>query len=57
VQKTGKLVFHRYGNEYFLSEVWTPGDEWGHRLSKTRREREIAATGSIHGSQTMIVLR
>jgi hypothetical protein len=35
VQKTGKLVFHRYGNEYFLSEVWTPGDEWGHRLSKT----------------------
>src|ERR1700688_1750074 len=21
----GKLVFHGYGNQYFLSEVWTPG--------------------------------
>jgi len=22
----GKLVFHKYGDKYFLSEVWTPGD-------------------------------
>lgn len=47
VQKTGKLVFHRYGNEYFLSEEWTPGDEWGHRLSKTCGCRKLHAERKV----------
>jgi len=43
-QKDGKLVFHRYGNTYFLTEVWGPG-KYGRQIPKTRRERELAARG------------
>ena len=34
-----KLVFHRYGNRYFLSEVWTGMS--GRRLNKSHNERAI----------------
>jgi len=37
-----KLVFHRYGDEYILREVWM-GSGSGHKLPETRRERELAA--------------
>jgi hypothetical protein len=34
-----KLVFHRYGNQYFLSQIWTPGS--GRELPMSKRERAI----------------
>ena len=37
-----KLVFNRYGNRYFLSQIWTVGDDTGRELSKSRAEREMA---------------
>ena len=37
-----KLVFNRYGNRYFLSEIWVNGATRGHQLPKTCRERELA---------------
>ena len=40
---SGKLVFHRYGDEYFLSQVWQPGSDTGRELRVTRREMEVAA--------------
>ena len=36
-----KLVFHRYGERYFLSEVWTGEDNTGRQLTKSRQERAI----------------
>jgi hypothetical protein len=42
-QTVGKLVFHRYGSEYFLSEAWTPGSKSGSHLRTTSHERELAA--------------
>ncbi len=39
--KQGKLVFHRYGQRYFLSEVWTPGERIGRKLLKCDAERAI----------------
>src|SRR5439155_18133539 len=33
-----KLVFRRYGDQYFLSQVWETGDSDGHELRKSRRE-------------------
>ena len=36
-----RLVFHRYGNRYFLAEVWTGGDDLGLQLIKSRQERAI----------------
>jgi hypothetical protein len=37
-----KLVFHRYGDRYFLAKIWMAGDNAGHELPKSRREAEVA---------------
>jgi hypothetical protein len=36
--KTARLVFHRYGNTYFLSQVWQGVDNVGRQLLKSREE-------------------
>ncbi len=36
-----RLVFHRYGNKYFLAQVWTAGSSVGREMRKTRQERAI----------------
>lgn len=45
-EKTGnmeaRLVFHRYGNKYFLSQVWMGGEMAGRQLEQSRQERAIA---------------
>jgi hypothetical protein len=53
----GKLVFHRYGDRYFLAEVWGRGSDAGRRLPKTSQERELMAQGKIHNTKTTIALR
>ena len=37
-----KLVFHRYGDRYFLSQIWVAGDNAGRELTKSRQEVEVA---------------
>jgi hypothetical protein len=39
----GKLIFNKYGDDYFLSQVWKSGDTMGRELRKSRREIEVAA--------------
>ena len=36
-----RLVFHRYGQRYFLAEVWSGGDSAGRKLFRSRQERAI----------------
>ncbi len=55
--RQGKLVFHRYGNRYFLAEVWTRGSDGGHRLRMTPEERELQAQGKIRQTETTIAAR
>jgi hypothetical protein len=38
-----KLVFHRYGDQYFLWQVWNEGGTEAMRLPKSRAERELAS--------------
>jgi hypothetical protein len=38
-----KVVFHRYGDTYFLSCVWVRGKTTGKELYRSRAERELAA--------------
>jgi len=38
-----KLVFHHYGDTYFLSCVWVRGNTTGKELFRSRAERELAA--------------
>ena len=35
------LVFHRYANHYFLTQVWTAGETTGRQLMKSKQERAI----------------
>jgi hypothetical protein len=35
----GKLVFHRYQDQYFLSEIWPAGEADGRQLMKSSREK------------------
>ena len=37
-----KLVFNRYGDQYFLSKIWVEGATLGRELPKTSREKEVA---------------
>jgi len=48
VPTEGRLVFNKYGETYFLSEVWTPGNNFGMALSESRTERELARTTLSH---------
>jgi hypothetical protein len=41
-----KLVFHRYGESYFLSAVWVTGNTTGRELAVSRAERELAGRNS-----------
>jgi hypothetical protein len=34
-----RMVFHRYGQQYFLAEVWS-GNSYGRQLMETKRERD-----------------
>jgi hypothetical protein len=40
-QSESQLVFSRYGEHYFLSQVWTAGDNQGRELYKTNQERSL----------------
>ena len=42
-----KLVFHRYGDRYFLSQIWTEGNNRGHEIPISQREKETARNSSI----------
>jgi hypothetical protein len=45
-----RLIFHRYGERYFLAEVWNGVDSTGRRLLESSEERairrELASAGS-----------
>jgi len=36
------LEFDRYGNDYFLANIWTAGSYEGRALPKSKREQELA---------------
>jgi hypothetical protein len=38
---SGKVVFHRYGDTYFLSEVWNPGSHIGEQVFRSKAEKEV----------------
>ena len=49
-----ELVFHKYGNSYFLSEIWT-GQDQGRRLLVSKREKELAR--ETRGSEVAVSLQ
>ena len=43
-QEETRLVFHQYGDLYFLSEIWTAGDATGREIQTSDRERGLDKT-------------
>jgi hypothetical protein len=52
-----KLVFHRYGNHYFLAQIWVAGDNAGQELPKSRLETEIAQSRTAEEVVLVAALR
>lgn len=41
-EEDAKLIFHKYGDQYFLSQIWSRGENSGRELLMPRLERELA---------------
>ena len=47
-----RVIFNKYGNRYFLAEVWNAANGMGTRVTKSRHEREASLNAS---AQTVLV--
>jgi len=47
-QEEARLVFHRYGGQYFLSQIWTTGEATGRELLMPRLESQLAKNAIEH---------
>ena len=52
-----KLVFHRYGDRYFLANIWVAGETSGRQLPTSGREREVARDYSVQDVVLFAALR
>jgi hypothetical protein len=43
-----RLVFHRYGELYFLAEIWMQGEDIGRHVPASAREKEMALKTRPH---------
>jgi|SRR5215469_11603639 len=51
-----RLVFHKYGNEYFLAQVWTAGQNVARNPLSSKRAMEIASSGGQPEMKVVIAL-
>ena len=55
-EQRAMLIFHRYGDQYFLSQVWMPGSSEGREMLKSKAERaaerELSRLASNKGGAT-----
>ena len=42
--KTPRLVFQKYGENYFLTKIFLDTDQWGYSIGPSRRQRETEKT-------------
>ncbi len=41
IPNESEVIFHRYGDSYFLSEIFTAGERMGRELAASRAERNL----------------
>ena len=56
IQTQSKLIFKRYGNRYFLTQVWSEGSSHGRELIKSKAQKEAAQSARLEttGEVTLI---
>jgi len=52
-----KLVFHRYGDRYFLAQLWVAGSDSGRELAQSPREMEVARNYTVQDVVLFAALR
>lgn len=52
-----KLIFHHYGDRYFLYRIWVAGEDRGRELPQTRLEKELASNNSAFTSVAVLAHR
>ena len=57
VQTASKLVFHRYGGEYVLSQIWSARENCGRQAPVSSHERELAAGQKAPDENVILALR
>jgi hypothetical protein len=55
VNENSKLVFNRYDDQYFLSQVWMSGNSDGRGLFKSGRERSLVRESAKKGAKRRTV--
>ena len=49
-----KLVFNKYGDQYFLAQVWTENDREMHAALKCKAEQTLAAKYEKPGERVIL---
>ena len=52
----GKLTFHRYGTQCFLSSFWMPGSQNGYQTMRGKAEREVLAARVPSASDVVVAI-
>jgi hypothetical protein len=55
-QSECKLIFHRYGQRYFLWQVWSAGSAIGRELPKSAKEKEEALTARHEAPEEVTIV-
>jgi hypothetical protein len=45
-EESPKLVFHKYGDQYFLSAIWYGDGHYGAGFAESKREKEVKMAGN-----------
>ena len=51
------LVFHKYGDQYFLEQIWTSGEQEGSQLPESRSERTTRLAQTQQNNMSGKVIR
>ena len=56
-EESPKLVFHKYGDQYFLSAIWYGDGHYGVGFAESKREKEVKMAGNAlpNTPETVIV--
>jgi hypothetical protein len=55
--RDAELVFHRYGRQYFLSQVWFAGRDDGYQFFVSQEERENAKRSSSSPESVLLAAK
>jgi hypothetical protein len=50
-----KLVFHKYGDQYFLAEIWNGQSNIGIAFPESKREKELQLASDTHQSELIVI--